>query len=336
MKVRTTSPSRRSFFRLAASAAVVLTAIGGAQTAMAQAQSWPAKPVRVVVNFPPGGAADVMARLISQPVSEALGQPVVIENRAGANGNIGGEAVAKADPDGYTFLFSSGGVASVNPHLYKTMSFDPAKDLQPVAAAARVLVFLVTRPDVPVKSAKEFIDYAKKNPGKLSYGSPGNGSSPHLAAEMFNGVADIKTLHVPYRGAAPAMVDLLAGQVDYMFDPGIGLGHVRDGKLRLLAVGSPERSALFPDTPTVAEVGLKGFDADSWFGFYAPAGVDKAIVDRMNQEVNKALALPTVRNRIAELGGVASPMSPAEFADKAKADFERFGSVIRERGISVQ
>ena len=277
MKVRTTSPSRRSFFRLAASAAVVLTAIGGAQTAMAQAQSWPAKPVRVVVNFPPGGAADVMARLISQPVSEALGQPVVIENRAGANGNIGGEAVAKADPDGYTFLFSSGGVASVNPHLYKTMSFDPAKDLQPVAAAARVLVFLVTRPDVPVKSAKE-----------------------------------------------------------YMFDPGIGLGHVRDGKLRLLAVGSPERSALFPDTPTVAEVGLKGFDADSWFGFYAPAGVDKAIVDRMNQEVNKALALPTVRNRIAELGGVASPMSPAEFADKAKADFERFGSVIRERGISVQ
>ena len=291
MKVRTTSPSRRSFFRLAASAAVVLTAIGGAQTAMAQAQSWPAKPVRVVVNFPPGGAADVMARLISQPVSEALGQPVVIENRAGANGNIGGEAVAKADPDGYTFLFSSGGVASVNPHLYKTMSFDPAKDLQPVAAAARVLVFLVTRPDVPVKSAKEFIDYAKKNPGKLSYGSPGNGSSPHLAAEMFNGAADIKTLHVPYRGAAPAMVDLLAGQVDYMFDPGIGLGHVRDGK---------------------------------------------AIVDRMNQEVNKALALPTVRNRIAELGGVASPMSPAEFADKAKADFERFGSVIRERGISVQ
>ena len=285
MKVRTTSPSRRSFFRLAASAAVVLTAIGGAQTAMAQAQSWPAKPVRVVVNFPPGGAADVMARLISQPVSEALGQPVVIENRAGANGNIGGEAVAKADPDGYTFLFSSGGVASVNPHLYKTMSFDPAKDLQPVAAAARVLVFLVTRPDVPVKSAKEFIDYAKKNPGKLSYGSPGNGSSPHLAAEMFNGAADIKTLH---------------------------------------------------DTPTVAEVGLKGFDADSWFGFYAPAGVDKAIVDRMNQEVNKALALPTVRNRIAELGGVASPMSPAEFADKAKADFERFGSVIRERGISVQ
>jgi len=197
-------------------------------------------------------------------------------------------------------------------------------------------VFLVTRPDVPVKSAKEFIDYAKKNPGKLSYGSPGNGSSPHLAAEMFNGAADIKTLHVPYRGAAPAMVDLLAGQVDYMFDPGIGLGHVRDGKLRLLAVGSPERSALFPDTPTVAEVGLKGFDADSWFGFYAPAGVDKAIVDRMNQEVNKALALPTVRNRIAELGGVASPMSPAEFADKAKADFERFGSVIRERGISVQ
>ena len=174
--------------------------------------------------------------MISQPVGEALGQPLVVENRAGANGNIGGEAVAKADPDGYTFLFSSGGMVSVNPHIYRNMPFDPAKDLEPVAAAARVLVFLVTRPDVPVKSAQEFIDYARKNPGKLSYGSPGNGSSPHLAAEMFNSAAGIETLHVPYRGAAPALVDLLAGQLDYMFDPGIGLGHVREGGVSSFSV----------------------------------------------------------------------------------------------------
>ena len=236
MRTHSPSPRRRSIVRLAVLAGAALTLVGGAQAAVAQAKSWPTKPIRVIVNYPPGGAADVMARLISQPVGEALGQPLVVENRAGANGNIGGEAVAKADPDGYTFLFSSGGMVSVNPHIYRNMPFDPAKDLEPVAAAARVLVFLVTRPDVPVKSAQEFIDYARKNPGKLSYGSPGNGSSPHLAAEMFNSAAGIETLHVPYRGAAPALVDLLAGQLDYMFDPGIGLGHVREGGVSSFSV----------------------------------------------------------------------------------------------------
>ena len=236
MRTHSPSPRRRSIFRLAVLAGAALTLVGGAQAAVAQAKSWPTKPIRVIVNYPPGGAADVMARLISQPVGEALGQPLVVENRAGANGNIGGEAVAKADPDGYTFLFSSGGMVSVNPHIYRNMPFDPAKDLEPVAAAARVLVFLVTRPDVPMKSAQEFIDYARKNPGKLSYGSPGNGSSPHLAAEMFNSAAGIETLHVPYRGAAPALVDLLAGQLDYMFDPGIGLGHVREGGVSSFSV----------------------------------------------------------------------------------------------------
>ena len=236
MRTHSPSPRRRSIFRLAVLAGAALTLVGGAQAAVAQAKSWPTKPIRVIVNYPPGGAADVMARLISQPVGEALGQPLVVENRAGANGNIGGEAVAKADPDGYTFLFSSGGMVSVNPHIYRNMPFDPAKDLEPVAAAARVLVFLVTRPDVPVKSAQEFIDYARKNPGKLSYGSAGNGSSPHLAAEMFNSAAGIETLHVPDRGAAPALVDLLAGQLDYMFDPGIGLGHVREGGVSSFSV----------------------------------------------------------------------------------------------------
>lgn len=333
-KLKSGLTPRRTFVGMAASALAV-AALGVSAPAVAQ-DAWPSKPIRVVVNFPPGGAADVMARLIAQPVAEALGQPVVVENRAGANGNIGGEAVARADADGYTFLFSSGGVASVNPHLYKTMTYDPAKDLQPVAAAARILVFLVARNELPVNTVQEFMQYAKANPGKLSYGSAGNGSSPHLAGEMFAGAAGIDAVHVPYRGAAPAVVDLLAGQIDYFFDPGIALPHVRDGKLKILAVGSPSRSALFPDLVTLDEAGVTGFDADSWFGFYAPAGVDKAIVDRMNAEVNKALAMPNVKNRIAELGGVASPMSPAEFREKAEADFARFGQVIRDRNIVVQ
>ena len=249
MKKHFAASGRRSFFHLAAAAAVTLSSVAAVQAAQPGA-SWPTKPVRVV------------ARLISQPVSEALGQPLVIENRGGANGNIGGEAVAKADPDGYTFLFSSGGMVSVNPHLYKAMSFDPAKDLQPVAAASRARVYLVTRPDVPVKDAQEFIEHARKNPGKLTYASPGNGSTPHLAGEMLNAAAGLQTLHVPYRGAAPGMVDLLAGQVDYMFDPGIGLGHVRDGKLRLLAVASPERSSLFPRPGRAA--GQESADRTRW------------------------------------------------------------------------
>ncbi len=323
---------RRTFL---ATALAVACAAAVHAPAQAAASNWPDKPIRLVVNFPPGGAADVMARVIAQPVAEALGQAVVVENRAGANGNIGGETVARADGDGYTFLFSSGGVASVNPHLYPNMSFDPNKDLQPVAAAARILVFLVANPGVPGDDIKGFIEHAKANPGKLSYGSAGNGSSPHLAGEMFNAAAGIESVHVPYRGAAPAMIDLLAGQVGYMFDPGIGLQHVRDGKLKLLAVGSPQRSALFPDTPTLAESGLDGFNADSWFGVYAPAGVDPAIVARMNAEVNKALAVPAVRQRIIDLGGVAAPMTPQAFADRAKEDSERFGALIRDRGIKA-
>ncbi|MDN4586974.1 ABC transporter substrate-binding protein [Xenophilus aerolatus] len=299
----------------------------------AAAQAWPDKPIKVVVNFPPGGAADQLARLIGQPLSEALHQPVVIENRGGANGNIGGETVARSAPDGYTLLMSSGGMVSVNPHLYQKMPFDPAKDLVPVAAAARVLVFLVERPELPPKNIQEFIAYLKARPGKLSYGSPGVGSSPHLAGEMFKSQTGTFATHVPYRGAAPALQDLLAGQIDFYFDPGIALQQVKAGKLRLLAVGSPKRSPLFPDVPTLDEAGLKGFDADTVFGFYAPAGTPQPVIAKLNTEINKVLAMPAVRERIAQLGGEAAPGTPAAFHDKAMADSQRFGAVIRERGI---
>ncbi len=320
-------PARLHLRRLALASLMVLA------LPVALAQSWPSKPIRLVVNFPPGGAADQIARAIGTPLAEALGQPVVVENRAGANGNLGGELVAKSPADGYTLLMSSGGMVSVNPHIYARMPFDPARDLTPVAAAARVLVFLVAKPGLPVNTIEEFLAYVKANPGRLSYGSAGNGSSPHLAGEMMKSQAGLFAVHVPYRGAAPALQDLLAGQIDFYFDPGIGLNQVRAGRLKLLAVGSPKRSPLFPQTPTLEEAGLKGFDADTVFGFYAPTGTAPEVVNRLNREINRILGTAAVRERIQALGGEALPISPAEFAAKASEDSRRFGAIIRERQI---
>ena len=313
--------------------APVLIAAALAAPLVAIAQAWPVKPVKIVVNFPPGGAADQIARAVAQPLQEALGQPVVVENKGGAGGNLGGDAVAKSPPDGYTLLMSSGGMVSVNPHIYPKMSFDPEKDLVPVAAAARIVVFLVTQPAFAAKDAKEFLAYLKSHPGKVSFGSPGNGSSPHLAAEMMKSQAGVFAIHVPYRGAAPALTDLLAGQIDFLFDPGVAIPHIKAGKLKLLAVGSPKRSPLFPDVPTLDEVGLKGFDADTVFGFYAPAGTPPTVIARLNQEINRILSLPGPRERIAALGGEPAPMTPAQFHEKALDDGKRFGKIIRERKI---
>jgi tripartite-type tricarboxylate transporter receptor subunit TctC len=299
----------------------------------AQAQAWPSKPLKIVVNFPPGGAADQIARAVAQPLQASLGQTVVVENRAGSGGNIGGDVVAKSPPDGYTLLMSSGGMVSVNPHIYTKMPFDPAKDLVPVAAAARVLVFLVLRTENPSKDFKAFLADLKTHPGQRSFGSPGNGSSPHLATEMMKAQTGTFAVHVPYRGAAPALTDLLGGQLDFLFDPGIAIPHVRSGKLRMIAVGSPQRSPLFPDVPTLDELGLKGFDADTIFGFYAPAGTPEPVIGKLNAEINRILATPALKERITALGGVPAPMSPAEFAAKAAEDSKRFGAIVRERKI---
>ena len=300
------------------------------------AQAWPQKPVRVVVAFPPGGAADAIARALQPGLQTSLGQPVVIENRAGANGMVAAEAVAKSAADGYTILMASGGMVSVNPHLYAKLPIDPVKDLTPVAATARIAVFLVTNPNkVPANNVAEFIAHMKANPGKLSFGSPGSGSSPHLAGEMFKAQAGLFALHVPYRGAAPALQDLLAGQLDFHFDPGVGLPQVKAGKLKLLAVGSPKRAAAYPDTPTLDEAGLKGFDADSIFGLYAPAGTPADVVARLNREVNRLLASAAVKERIATLGGEALTMSPAEFGARAADDSRRFGAIIKARKIAA-
>lgn len=319
--------TRRALLAGAASLAVA----GGAF-----AQAFPAKSLKLVVNFPPGGAADVIGRALAVQLSDQLKQQVVVENKPGANGNLGADAVAKSPADGYTLLMSSGGAVTVNPFLYTKMPFDAEKDLVPVASVARVLVFLMTHPSVPANNVKEFIAYVKANPGKLSYGSAGSGSSPHLAGEMMKRQAGLFAVHVPYRGAAPALTDLLAGQVQFMFDPGPGLRHAKDGKLKLLAVGSPKRSSQVPDVPTLAESGLPGFDADTVFGIYAPGGTPAPLVAQLHDEINKALAAPKVVEVIKGIGGEQMAVSRQEFIDRQNADRARFGAFIKEAKIAVE
>ena len=316
-------------------AIVIALAFAAGMISTSLAQTWPTHPIRLTVNFPPGGAADLLARLIGQSLGETLGQPVVIENKGGANGNLGGEAVARSAPDGYSLLMSSGSMVAINPHLYASMPFDPAKDLIPVASVARVPFYLVVRAENPVQDFKAFIADLKANPGKRNFGSPGIGSSPHLAAELLKKMTGTDAVHVPYRGAAPALNDLLAGQLDFLFDPGIAIEHVKAGKLRAIAIGSPQRSPQLPEVPTLAELGLAGFDADAIFGVYAPAGTPRDIVARLNTEINRALATVALKERIMAVGNIPAAMSPDEFGERAREDSKRFGAIIRERGITA-
>jgi tripartite-type tricarboxylate transporter receptor subunit TctC len=303
--------------------------------AQAQTPAWPAaKPIRLIVNFPAGGSPDAVARAVAAPVSAAIGQQIVIDNRGGAGGIIGSDAAAKSPADGYTFLMSSGSAAAIVPLLNNKMPYDPAKDLIPVAAGARLELFLVVRADAPYKTYAEFIAHAKRNPGKLSYGSPGNGTSPHIAGEMLKSQAGIFTVHIPYRGSAAVLQDLLAGSLDYTFDPGIAFSHVRSGRLRLLAVGSVKRTPMFPDAPTLIELGLAGFDAGTTHGFWAPAGTPPEIVDRMNREINRALGTQPVIDVIRSLGAEPQPITPRQFSEVIRADMARYAKIIQERKIT--
>jgi tripartite-type tricarboxylate transporter receptor subunit TctC len=295
--------------------------------------AYPSQPIKMIVNVPPGGAVDQIARVIGQSLNEAFGQPVIVENRTGAGGMVGGEQVARATPDGYTLLVTAGSMVVIGPHIYSKMSFDVDKDLVPIAGPARASLFLVAKPSLPVQDIQSFMAYLKANPGKLSYGSAGNGTSPHLAGEMFKAEAGVFAVHVPYRGAAPAMQDLLAGQIDYFFDSGTGLEQVKSGKLRLLAVANPTRSSLFPGTPTLQEAGLKGFDAGTTYGFYAPAGTPPEIVARLNAEINRSLEKKAVRERIQALGAEPTVTTPAQFAKIMKDDSRRFGAIAKARNI---
>jgi tripartite-type tricarboxylate transporter receptor subunit TctC len=316
-------------------AIAIARAFVAVMTSASLAQTWPAHSIRLVVNFPPGGAADLLARLIGQSLSETFGQPVVVENKGGANGNLGGEMVARSAPDGYTLLMSSGSMVAINPFLYAKMPFDPAKDLVPVASVARVPFYLIVRTENPAQDFNAFVADLKANPGKRNFGSPGIGSSPHLAAEMLKKMTGTEAVHVPYRGAAPALNDLLAGQIDFLFDPGIAIEHVKAGKLRALAIGSLQRSPQLPEVPTLEEFGLTGFDADAVFGVYAPAGTPADIIARLNSEINRALATAALTERIMAVGNIPATMSPDQFREKSREDSKRFGAIIREKGITA-
>ena len=297
----------------------------------AWAQSWPAKPIRMIVNFPPGSGPDVITRIYSGRLGEALGQAVVVENRAGAAGNIGLEAVAKSAPDGYTLLNSPGGPIIINPHLYK-LGIDVARDLEPVAPTARTSMFLVVRPSLPASSVAELIAYIRANPGKINYGSPGSGSMPHISAEMFSRAAKIQFTHVPYKGSAQVLTDLLGDQLNFTFDPGVAVPHIKAGKLRLLAVTSGARSPIFPNTPTMAEAGMD-VNTSTLSGVYAPAGTPREIIARLNREISRIMQTAEAHAALAVIATEGVTASPEEFAALQHRDRERFGAIVREANI---
>ncbi len=307
---------------------VVLVAVCSAQ---APAQQWPAKTVRVIVNFPAGGTTDMMARAWTQKVADVLGQPVVIENRGGAGGTVGMEAVARAAPDGYTLLASSGSPVVVGPHLYK-LNFDVGRDLIPVAPMGRILTILVARPTLPVKNAQELIAYMRANPGRLNYGSVGSGSTLHIHAERMLRATKTQATHIPYKGAAELLTSMLGSQVDFAFDSGLTIPHIKSEKVRLLAVVSAVRSPLFPDTPTLLEAGVEA-EGDALFGVYAPAGTPREIVMRLNREISRIMQSPEARAVLATFAAEVVTATPDEFAAIQTRDRDKFGAFIREANI---
>jgi len=326
---------QRRTFALAVSLSLALGA-GMLAAPGVHAQAFPSKPMTIIVPFPAGGTTDILARILGQYMSTAMGQPVVIDNRAGAGGNIGGQAAARAPADGYTLFMGTVGTHAINASLYKKMPFDPVKDFAPLTRVAMVPNLLVAHPSQPFKTVSELIAYAKANPGKVTYASSGNGTSIHLSGELFKSMTKIDMTHVPYKGSAPAVNDLLSGQVAIMFDnlPS-ALPHVKAGKLRPIAVTSAKRSPELPDIPTVAEAGVPGFEATSWFGMFAPAGTPPAIVNQLNAVMVKALNDPDIRKKISDQGAEPHPEKPAEFAAFIQAESVKWGKVVRDSGASL-
>lgn len=323
------SSPRRRWLRTAA-----LTGALALLGTTAFAQAWPNKPIRLVVGFAAGGGTDVMARAIGQALTESLGQPVVVDNKPGASGNIGAGEVVRAAPDGYTILLAPTSFQTVNPSLFKA-PFDPAKDLTPLAAVGRSPMYIVARPTIEAKDAKELVAWAKKNPGKLSYASSGSGTPPHLAGELFKQQAGITAVHVPYRGSGPALQDVMASQADYVFDPGIAFPHIRAGKVKLLAVTSAKRSSFFPDAPTLAEQGIKGAELDIWWGVWVPNNTPADVKARLDREIAKALALPSVKERYNGLGLEPAYLEAGPFRTLLADETKLLTALINERGIKA-
>jgi tripartite-type tricarboxylate transporter receptor subunit TctC len=302
----------------------------------ATAQNYPTRVVRIVVAYPAGGSIDVTARLLSQPLSAAMGQNFVIDNRAGAAGNIGTDFVAKAMPDGYTLLMGSAASISSAPAVYAKLPYDPIRDLAPIVQVANQPNVLTVHPSVPAKTLKEFIALARANPGKFNYGSSGIGASQHMTAELFALQTGVKIEHIPYKGGTPAMTDLISGQIDFMFTPAPNaIAYVREGRIRGIAVTSLKRSSALPELPTMNESGLKGFELLGWIGLLGPAGTPREIVDRLNAEVNKQLA-GDIRRRLTELGLDAVGGTPEQFAAFIRQDIAKYQQVVKATRMPLQ
>jgi tripartite-type tricarboxylate transporter receptor subunit TctC len=322
---------RREFLGSLVAGAAILSALPHP----ARAQNYPAKPVTIVVGFAAGGPNDISARLIGQWLSERLGQQFIVENRPGAGSNIATEAVVRAPADGYTLLLVAA-PAAINATLYDKLNFNFLRDITPVAGITRVPEVLVVNPSVPAKTVPEFIAYAKANPGKINMASAGNGSMPHVAGELFKFMTGIDLIRVGYRGGGPALVDLLGGQVQVMFEPTLStLAYIKSGKLRALAVTSATRSAALPDVPTLGE-SVPGYEATAWFGIGAPKNTPAEIVDKLNQEISAGLRDAKVKDRLAALGGDPMPLSPSEFRKLIAEETEKWGQVIKLAGIRVE
>ena len=318
--------SRRNFLHLAAGAAALPTV-----SRIAWAQAYPSRPVRIIVGFAPAGAQDILARLIGQWLSERLGQTFVIENRPGGGGNIAAEAVVRATADGYTLLLV-GPPNAINATLYEKLNFNFLRDIAPVAGIVRAPNVMEVNPSVPAKTVSEFITYAKASPGKVNMASAGNGTGPHMAGELFKMMAGVNVVHVPYRGSGPALTDLLGGQVQVMFDAlPPSMEHIRTGKLRALAVTTAVRSPALPDVPTVSEF-VPGYEASASFGVGAPRSTPADIVEKLNKEINGALADPKLKARLADLGGLTLPGSPADFGKLLAEETEKWGKVVKFSG----
>jgi tripartite-type tricarboxylate transporter receptor subunit TctC len=320
---------RRQFLHLAAGAAAI-----PAVSRIAIAQTYPTRPVRIIAGFAAGGGLDITARLVGQSLSGRLGQQFVVENRPGAGGNIGTEAVVNAPPDGYTLLLAAVPNA-VNATLYEKLNYNFIRDIAPVAGIIRVPHVILVNPSFPAKTIPEFIGYAKSNPGKINMASAGNGSSPHMAGQLFKMMAGVNLVHVPYRGQGPALTDLIGGQVQVLFATTPGTtDYVKTGKLRALAVTTASRAAVLPDLPTVVDF-LPGYEASQWYGIGAPKNTPGEIVDKLNKEINAALANPGMKARLADIGGEVLAGSPGEFGKLIADETEKWGRVVKFAGIKA-
>ena len=320
---------------LCATLALALAGLAGGAAAQAPAD-YPTRPIKVIVPFAPGGATDVLARMIGQKLAESWGQQVVVENRPGAGGNIGAEAGARAAADGYTLTLAAAGFMAVNPSLYAKLPYDPVRDFAPVALLVKAPLLLVVNPAVPARNTRELVEWARANPGRLTIGNGGQGTAQHLGGELFTSVAGIRAVHLPYKGSAPATTDLLAGVFEAQFDNMVTLlPHVKSGKLRALGVSSAARVPVLPDVPTIAESALPGFETGTWYGMVAPAATPPAVLDKLNREIARIVALPEVNERMVAMGLVPAVGPRAAFGEFIRSEIAQYGKLIRSAGIKL-